>query len=413
MKKIKERLVAGFLGLACMLFVLGAPAMSIHTYAAAGRMILGLSSSSLTIGEEVTVTITAYDTEGTSTTAQMRVVYDSGVLEYTGSEAQSASGAGGEVTATGNSIKFRFKAVAEGRASVVAYGTTDEGELTAGGVRISVAAAQQAPEDPQQPEEPTPDDTDTGEGNEDGDEQPTATPEFEIDGVTYEVSSDFGAELINLGFEQAEVQVQSATVAGLNYPGTDWMVLFLVSKEDDTVNGYYLYDEETGTVCPYLGYGIGEKQQDSDSELESLQDKNATLSERYDELKKTNRRMMMGMIIAGVAILLILINVLIFRSINRRGEEDEFEEEEENDRYNERDVIEKQGAYLEATASNSENSEPVSEDDFAAEVAAIMKEEKTQAPARQQSKETEGQKSGTPDTTTDDDSLEIIDLEDL
>lgn len=413
MKKIKERLTAGCLGLVCMLFILGAPAMSIRTYAAAGRMVLAISTSSLTVGEEVTVTVTAYDTEGTSTTAQMRVTYDSSVLEYSGSNAQSASASGGEVTATGNSISFRFKALAEGTASVVAYGTTEAGELTAGGVRISVAAVQQTPEEPQQPEENTPDEDENGDENTTGEIDRTATPEFEIDGVTYEVSSDFGAELINLGFEQVEVQVQSATVAGLNYPGTDWMVLFLVSTEDDTVNGYYLYDEETGTVCPYLGYGIGAKQQDSDSTLETLQDKNATLSERYDDLKKTNRRMMMGMIIAGVAILLIFINVMIFRGINRREEEDEFEDEDENDLYNERDVIEKQGAYLEATASNSENSEQVSESEFAEEVAAIMKEKKTQAPVRQQSKTDGGQKSGAPDTTTDDDSLEIIDLEDL
>ena len=55
----------------------------------------------------------------------------------------------------------------------------------------------------------------------------------------------------------------------------------------------------------------------------------------------------------------------------------------------------------------------MSESEFAEEVAAIMKEKKTQAPVRQQSKTDGGQKSGAPDTTTDDDSLEIIDLEDL
>lgn len=435
MKKIMERFAAGLLGLFCILAVLTAPNMAMDTYASAGRMVLGLSSSSLTVGEEVTVTITAQNTEGVSTTAQMRITYDSNVLQYVGSNAQNASASGGEVTATGNSIKFQFKALAEGNSRVVAYGTADAGELSAGGVKISVAAAQQMPAD-DPAEEPEQGDTPDGsqsEGNNGTTVEPlTASPEFEIGGVLYEVSDEFGAELINLGFEQVEVSVNATTVAGLKYPESDWVVLFLVSKEDDTVNGYYLYDEDTGKICEYLGYSIGEKTADNDSELELLQEKNSTLSTRYDELKETNRRMMIGMIIAVVVLILILINVLILRRINRMDEMED--EEEENEGYDELEVIERQGAYLEATASNSESKEKAAqedsitrqesneqmrpesttEDDFAAEVAAIMRGEKDSGMEPQRSKTTiEKKPVSSSEDSADEDSLEIIDLEDL
>ncbi len=392
--KLNKKIVAGVLAIYFVILTLVAPGLSMNAHAASGRMVIGLSNSSAAVGDQITVYITAKDANNASVSANVQVTYNTSVFEYVSCNAQGATSGNGSITAAGSSMSITFKAIGEGECRVVASGTTDAGELTAGGVRVPVTAAAGANEPDEtnnQPEEP--EDTKTPEENSD-----TTEPSFDIDGVTYKVSSDFSNELVNQGFTVTEVQVQNVKVKGLQYKDTGWCVLFLINKDKDTDNGYYLYDPESGELCPYLGYGIGNAESDETDQSTISQDNYNKLQERYDDLRSSNRKMLIGMIVGAVVIVLLFINILIFRSINRREEEEE--DEDYDDEYDESEVIEKQGAYLEATASNSASREEKQresrEPDLAADVASIMKQ---------------GEKKKT--TVTNDDSLEIIDFEDL
>lgn len=351
MKKI-QRQTGRFaaLLLAAVLFL--TPCLSLQTYAAAGRMVLGLSADSVAVGDKITVYISAKDAGGASVTADMKITFNTSVFEYVSSNAGSAQNSGDTITVNGSSISVTFKAIAAGECRVIANGTSSAGELTAGGVRIPATEAEGQTEEPKT-EEPennnTEEPADEEEEPENGAVKSDVKPAFQIDGVIYEVSGDFDNELVNKGFEPVELTVQEATVRGLQYPDSEWTVLFLVEEGNDANNGYYLYDQKTGNICPYLSYrtvsqGSERKGDDGVSEAEY-----ARLKERYDSLKQGNRKMMLGMIIGVIILALIIVNIFIFRGINRREEpEDDYDEEFEDDGYDEKKAIEKQGEYLKA-----------------------------------------------------------------
>lgn len=406
MKKTLRKMMWFMVCLSMMLMLFQPFSMSVH--AAAGKMIIDMSASTLSIGDELTVYVTAHNNEGVSTTTDMKITFDEAVLEYNSSNAASAVCSGQTITATGKSIQLHFTAKGEGTTNIIAYGTNEEGTLTAAGVKIKVAAGESNSQTGNEgnTQEPT---EDPAEGTNNEDPNETGTPEepgeitqpeeilFMIDGVSYYVSTDFDTRMLAQGFAEVDVEVQSQTTKALQYEDKNWFVLYLISKADDTVNGYYLFDPESGDICPYLGSALEDGvDEQTAADLESVQKNYKKLYDKYQKLQSNNRKMMVGIIVAIVALLLILINVLIFRSINRRDEEDDFDEQDEHfksvsNEFNEKNFIEKQGAYLEASASNSAKKEKhhkVQEDvDLAAEVNDIMKQQK--------------------------DSLEIIDLEDL
>lgn len=399
--KSMKKIVIGMMTVLCIICGMIMPMLSIKANAAAGRMVIGLSNPSANVGEQITVYITAKDAQNASVSANIKVSFNTEVFEYVSSNAGSASCQGNEISVEGSSVSITFKAIAPGECRVVASGKVEAGELTAGGVRIPVNGEQN-----QDGQEPANNDTKPEENNDtkpvEKDEPGDKVPSFEIDGKTYEVSEEYGNELVNLGFVKTDVQVQSVVVKGLSYKETGWVVLFLVNKEDDTDNGYYLYNAETGEICPYLGYGIGDEEVENTSNADSKSSDYELLNEKYEKLRKNNRKMLIGMIVGFVILILLFVNVLIFRSINKREDDDEYDDDDDefDDEYNESDAIKKQGAYLEATASNSEVEEERThiekEPDLAADVANIMKQN--------DKKKT---------SVSKEDSLEIIDFEDL
>ena len=366
MKKI-IRQTGRMIALMLVAAILAVPCLSLQTYAAAGRMVLGLSADSVAVGDKITVYISAKDAQGASVTADMTITYNTSVFEYVNSNAASAANSGDTITANGSSISVTFKAIATGECRVIANGKSEAGELTAGGVRIPATEGngenEEQTTEEQENEEPKEDDTTTEETKT---EEPAGTPVFEIEGVVYEVSDKFDNELVNKGFEPVTLTVQKTEVQGLKYPNSEWTVLFLVEQGNDTNNGYYLYDGKTGELCPYLSYKSASELNEGQNAGDGVSDEEyAKLKERYDSLKQGNRRMMLGMIIGVAVFALIIVNVLIFRGINRREEpdEDDYEDEdEEEDDYNEKKAIEKQGEYLKAKVSVEEAKEKEEED---------------------------------------------------
>lgn len=141
MKNMKK-----FLGviISMMLLIGVLPAMPVH---ASGTVIVAVSSSSLNIGDTVTVTATPQGPGGEQTTAALGFSYDSGKLSFIScSESTYSGGGGGYVGVVGEKASITLKATAAGSASVsvsgsdgVIFSSNEEiGELSAGGTTLTV-----------------------------------------------------------------------------------------------------------------------------------------------------------------------------------------------------------------------------------------------------------------------------------
>lgn len=424
MNQFKNRAIRYMAVVLACLMVLSVP---LPVLAASGRMIIALNSSSFSVGDKVAVVVTGKNAEGNTTATEMKLTFNDSVLSYDSSNASSASCSGSTVTATGQSVTFYFIAKADGTANFVASGSADGVSFEAAGARVSVSGGQDESEQSQEekPEETTgTDQVDDAEGVEE-----TEEVVFTIEGRDYVVSSDYSMELPNLGFEETELTISDKTVVGLKYPDSDLTVLYLVAKDDDTVNGYYLYDEENDVLCPYLGYQLGEEKESADpEELTELQSKYNDLNNSYNELKSIDKILKILCIALGALILIIFVNLIIFKVLGRKHDED----------YEDYDYEEEEGAaldlkendYLEKAISNNAGCDL----NLADEVANMMKNESLQEhekaldEAMERAMNTSAQKpandvannmkqsvtkAAQPEVDDGDGDFEIIDLEDL
>ncbi|MCI8634114.1 MAG: hypothetical protein HFJ05_00740 [Eubacterium sp.] len=113
---------------------------------AAGTLSVAVSSDTVKTGDTVTVTIYAANADQEKVTADLSVTYDTSLLEYVSSSDTNATYGNGKVSAKGESVSIKFKAVASGDAYVKAEAAT----LTAGGTHITVtgsAASQDTSDD--------------------------------------------------------------------------------------------------------------------------------------------------------------------------------------------------------------------------------------------------------------------------
>lgn len=149
MKKTSKR-TAPFPGrgtgmiLAAAVFFLGILSGGIKGAAAGGSSSLGVSASSVNIGDSVTVTLNV--SADVYAAFQMSVSYTSGVLEYTGASKNDCNGGGGALSVVaevdgGYSINLNFKAIAPGSASISASLTEAYAIETAEAVGISGSSA--------------------------------------------------------------------------------------------------------------------------------------------------------------------------------------------------------------------------------------------------------------------------------
>lgn len=116
---------------------------------AAGTVTISVSSSTLNVGDQVTVTAWAAGPNGEKAIAKLGFNYDSGKLSFVScSESSYSGGEGGYVGVSANTASITLKATAAGTAAVtvsgsngvnVSDGTLEYGELTAGGTKLTVS----------------------------------------------------------------------------------------------------------------------------------------------------------------------------------------------------------------------------------------------------------------------------------
>lgn len=121
--------------------------MRVH---AAGNVTISVSSSTLNIGDTVTVTAWATGPNGEKAIAKLGFNYDSGKLSFVScSESSYSGGEGGYVGVSANTASITLKASAAGTAAVtvsgsdgvsVSDGTVEYGELTAGGTKLAIGS---------------------------------------------------------------------------------------------------------------------------------------------------------------------------------------------------------------------------------------------------------------------------------
>ncbi len=147
-----------------LLFVMLTSALAPFIYKdeayASGRMIISLNpETDIKVGQEFAVYLTARNSDNENTTASMKLTFDPALISYISSNASDASCNGNVITATGKSVRFNFKAVAEGTVSLVARATAGGTDLESAGIRVTII-----------PGENQDDNNGGDDGNDDGDD---------------------------------------------------------------------------------------------------------------------------------------------------------------------------------------------------------------------------------------------------
>ena len=172
---------------------------------------------------------------------------------------------------------------------------------------------------------------------------------IEMDGVTYLISSEFDNTMLESGFQPLELLINDLPTFGLRYGDTNVVVLHLINSKTGKDAGYYVYDAKTQAVCPYVGYGSGGEDA---KKLDSIQENYSKLYKKYEKLKQKNRNMLIGIIIGVAALIVVVVNLFIFRSLNRKEDY-----EVDYDSTDGGEPLKRQGEYLDAIASNSRGKE--------------------------------------------------------
>ena len=118
MKKIRNL----FWAMALLLFIqLGS---SMEVFAADGNLAIAVSSSDVSVGSTVTVTIWPTGPNGQKATSDMEFTYNASVFSFVSCDtAGYGGGEGGKVTASGSRVNVTLKAISEGSCGLKVTGT--------------------------------------------------------------------------------------------------------------------------------------------------------------------------------------------------------------------------------------------------------------------------------------------------
>lgn len=114
---------------------------------ASGTVTISVSSSTVSVGDTVTVTAWATGPNGEEATAKLGFNYDSGKFSFVScSQSEYSGGSDGYVGVTGSNVSITLKATAAGTASVTVSGSggtskdgsAEFGELSAGGTKLTI-----------------------------------------------------------------------------------------------------------------------------------------------------------------------------------------------------------------------------------------------------------------------------------
>ena len=260
MNKLFKRAVS-FAAIAVMVFAFNIVAM------AQGTTTINVSKSSASVGDSITVSITATES-GTIT-----VKYTASMLSLSSCSVSGYTSEGNAVSFSGKQGDIVFSAAAEGTASIIVSSSANSGSsttLTIGGSSSSSStstASESTTEETTTTEETVEENTETTE--ETTEETPAATTSasgvgtlnsdggFDIDGVAYVVSERFSDSDMPAGFSKTTVTIGSSTYS----EPTNGSLTLLYLKPADNTSGsgvFYLYNAEAGTVSPFLMLGTAD-----------------------------------------------------------------------------------------------------------------------------------------------------------
>ncbi|SET07572.1 hypothetical protein SAMN02910413_1759 [Pseudobutyrivibrio sp. C4] len=260
MNKLFKRAVS-FAAIAVMVFAFNIVAM------AQGTTTINVSKSSASVGDSITVSITATES-GTIT-----VKYTASMLTLSSCSVSGYTSEGNAVSFSGKQGDIVFSAAAEGTASIIVSSSANSGSsttLTIGGSSSSSStstASESTTEETTTTEETVEENTET---TEETTEETTATTTstsgvgtlnsdggFDIDGVAYVVSERFSDSDMPAGFSKTTVTIGSSTYS----EPTNGSLTLLYLKPADNTSGsgvFYLYNAEAGTVSPFLMLGTAD-----------------------------------------------------------------------------------------------------------------------------------------------------------
>jgi len=268
---------------------------------AATRLEIAVSKNSLNVGDSVVVTVYSKDENGQDVNADMTITYDTSILEYVGSSANSANNAGGgKITAVGSEIEYTFKAIGSGTAAITAgaSGVETQGvKLPVGGTTADPTTEEPSTPTAEDPKEETPVEeteepeeenndgsvtsasvtTSKTEGNSvlrsDTEEEleevsikegleladninahvkETTGVKAVVNGVTYEISCSLSKDDIPEGFLVKNISYNGQKLAGVkSFNGYIYM-FYLVNPEDENDQGFFVYEPDTNYFYPFI-----------------------------------------------------------------------------------------------------------------------------------------------------------------
>ena len=233
-------------------------ALAINIVALAqGTTMIAVSKESPSVGDSVTVSITASES-GTVT-----VKYTSSMLTFSSCNVSGYSSSGNTVSFSGKSGNVTFTAASAGKASIIVSSSSCSGSSTT--LQVGGGAAETTVE-----ETPAEETTVVEETEEPVEEAPAETTEvapvalsgdavgtlnseggFDINGVAYVVSERYADSDMPSGFTKKTIQIGSSTYS----EPTNGAVTLLYLKQADNIGGagtFYAYNAEAGTVSQFL-----------------------------------------------------------------------------------------------------------------------------------------------------------------
>lgn len=230
---------------------------------AQGTTTIAVSKSSASVGDSITVSITATES-GTVT-----VKYTSSMLTLSSCSVSGYSSQGNSVSFDGKTGDVVFSAAAEGTASIIVSSSSCSGSSTTLTIGGGSAAAAEAPAEPEpaaeepaaeEPAEPAEQPEATAPAAPSGSAVGTLNADggFDIGGVAYVVSERYKDNEIPAGFEKTTIQIADGTYSEL----TNGAITLLYLKPADNTQGsgvFYIYDEAAGTVSNFVLLGDADK----------------------------------------------------------------------------------------------------------------------------------------------------------
>lgn len=227
MNRKHKKIIGMFVGTLLMLCTISFPCF------AEGTTTIHMSSANVSVGDTLSVTVTA------SESGKISLRYNDQVLKFSGSSASYTTD-GNTITFEGTTATLEFTGLSQGSSGLIVSSPTITGSSAS--VQVNGTAAETT--------EPSSQDTTN--------QAQTAEGQFEIDGVSYVVSERYAENMIPTGFSRTGVKIDGYTYKELSN-GT---ITLLYLKRADNIAGdgsFYQYDEASHTVTPFAMLGTADK----------------------------------------------------------------------------------------------------------------------------------------------------------